>query len=79
MKIHLLFLTLTFVLFFQKSYAQNNDIDERAKYHDVNISILNIYKQFPIVAIGEGQHNSALTFEWLIPNGKWFDQLITFG
>ena len=65
MKIRLFILTITFGFVFSKAYSQGNDMNEQVKFHNLNTSILNLYKQFPIVAVGEGQHNSALTFEWL--------------
>lgn len=56
----LAFLLLISNIYSQNAYSANEDI-----FHGVNTSILNLYQKFPIVAIGEGQHNSALTFEWL--------------
>lgn len=63
--IKIFLLTLTFGFISSKTYSQNNGFNEKDKFHNLNTSILDLYKQFPIVAIGEGNHNSALTFEWL--------------
>lgn len=65
MMMRIFLLTLIFGFLLSKTYSQSNEFNEKDKFHSLNTSILDLYKQFPIVAIGEGQHNSALTFEWL--------------
>ena len=63
--IRFLMLTLTLGFVFSKTYSQSYAINEKDKFYNLKTSILNLYKNFCIVAIGEGQYNSALTFEWL--------------
>ena len=45
--------------------AQNNDIDKAKDFKKVNKDIIALFDEYPLVAIGEGFHNSALTAEWL--------------
>lgn len=59
------FIALVSILFSFKSSDLQTTFFNKNKFHKVNIAILQLFKQFPIVAIGEGQHNSKLTFEWL--------------
>lgn len=59
------YLILALILSFTATYSQKTSGSEIDLFHSINTSILDLYKKFPIVAIGEGQHNSALTFEWL--------------
>lgn len=60
-------ISLLIAFFLQVSVvkAQNLDTLYNDKFHTVNSSILQLFTKYQIVAIGEGQHNSALTFEWL--------------
>ncbi len=45
--------------------AQNNIIDKSKNFKKVNKDIIALFNEYPLVAVGEGFHNSALTFEWL--------------
>ncbi len=59
MKSLLLSLLLTVVL--TPLFAQ----DKTSAYHRINQRILDKFSQYPLVAVGEGYHQSALTHEWL--------------
>lgn len=63
--IRLYILATVLGLSFSTSYSHCFEFEENDRFHSLNTSLLNLYKTFPVVAVGEGQHNSALTFEWL--------------
>jgi len=46
-------------------WGQTRDINSINKFSYVNNEIISLFKEYPLVAIGEGFHNSALTSEWL--------------
>ncbi|KIC91067.1 hypothetical protein [Flavihumibacter sp. ZG627] len=56
-------LLLFFVLVVSKADSQNTIHKAEYEFDAVNSAVLQLYKDKPIVAIGEGQHNSALTFQ----------------
>jgi len=45
--------------------AQNNDVYKAKDFKKVNKDIIALFDEYPLVAVGEGFHNSALTAEWL--------------
>jgi len=45
--------------------GQTKDVNFKEDFSDVNNEVIALFKKYPIVAIGEGFHNSALTAEWL--------------
>lgn len=59
--------TLIIVLIFLTSIgqAQSPKNTSRTKFNEVNKQLLALFSNYPILAIGEGTHNSALTAEWV--------------
>ncbi len=71
-------LLLFFVLVVSKVGAQNIIKKAEHEFDAVNAAVFQLYQDYPIVAIGEGQHNSALTFQWLntLLNEKQFPDVV---
>ena len=45
--------------------AQVNTAASKSHFKQVNKEIITLFQAYPLVAVGEGMHNSALTAEWL--------------
>lgn len=58
-------LLLSLLMFTTSLVAQNNNVDKAKDFKKVNKEIIALFNEYPIVAVGEGFHNSALTAEWL--------------
>jgi|ERR1035437_793432 tetratricopeptide (TPR) repeat protein len=54
-----------FIVLTSTGHAQSPKYVSPTKFNDVNKQLLSLFTTYPIIAIGEGQHNSALTAEWL--------------
>lgn len=65
MKIPVCILLLGAMLLHAEAGSQTAETSSPEVFHEVNLELLDLFREHPIVAIGEGQHNSALTFEWL--------------
>ena len=58
-------LITVFIVLTSTGHAQSPKYVSRTKFDQVNKQLLSLFSAYPIVAIGEGEHNSALTAEWL--------------